>query len=499
MSETAAYLRDELLPEVPYRQWVLTVPWTLRARLSVDRRLLRDVLSSFLRPIFAWQRRRGRSLGISEGETGAVTFLQRFGGALNVHPHFHSLIPDGLFVPVPGREGLEFVPLPAPSAEEVRTLTERIAARITKRVRKLVEEEGELGTRLGDTALAMESSLLAAMRVPVPDAGLLLGDGDHESESVPESGSGSPRSEGGGSAGRGRSRLCAKVAGFSLHAGRSVDATDREALERLCRYGLRAPFSQERFSLAADGRVIYRLPRPWPHSAGVTELVLEGTELLARLVALVPAPYMNMTRYHGVFASRSKWRSRLPAPTERWAAGEAPGVPGSPTSPGFVPGAESASGDVTRGSSTSVALPPGPGSGSGGALPAWSSPAPTTPEKSPPPSLSPPSPPPRRRQRIPWSVLLARVFYLDALLCPKCGGRRKVLAFLTDPEVVRKILLHLGLETAPPALAPVRMGERDLRLWEWEAGGLEWDEGDVVQRERGEGDSGDGDGERGPP
>jgi hypothetical protein len=79
MSETAAYLRDELLPEVPYRQWVLTVPWTLRARLSVDRRLLRDVLSSFLRPIFAWQRRRGRSLGISEGETGAVTFLQRFG------------------------------------------------------------------------------------------------------------------------------------------------------------------------------------------------------------------------------------------------------------------------------------------------------------------------------------------------------------------------------------------------------------------------------------
>ncbi|MCA9755200.1 MAG: transposase [Candidatus Eisenbacteria bacterium] len=104
------------------------MPWALRARLSVDRRLLSDVLSSFLRPIFAWERRRGRSLGIWDGETGAVTFLQRFGGALNLHPHFHSLIPDGLFVPVPGREELEFVPLPPPSAEEVRTLTERIAA-----------------------------------------------------------------------------------------------------------------------------------------------------------------------------------------------------------------------------------------------------------------------------------------------------------------------------------------------------------------------------------
>ena len=37
-------------------------------------------------------------------------------------------------------------------------------------------------------------------------------------------------------------------------------------------------------------------------------------------------------------------------------------------------------------------------------------------------------------------------------------GRRKVLAFPADPEVVQKILSHLGLETAPPALAPARMG-----------------------------------------
>lgn len=106
-----------------------------------------------------------------------MTFLQRFGGALNLHPHVHSLLPDGLFVPVPGREELEFVALPAPSAEDVQRLTERIARRITERVRKLVEEEGEQGTRLEETTLAMESSLLAAMRVPVPDADLLFGAG----------------------------------------------------------------------------------------------------------------------------------------------------------------------------------------------------------------------------------------------------------------------------------------------------------------------------------
>jgi len=113
------------------------------------------------------------------------------------------------------------------------------------------------------------------------------------------------------------SPLCAKVAGFSLHAARVVGAADRDGLERLCRYGLRAPFSQERLSLRGDGRVIYRLRRPWPNAAGATCLVLTPTDLLRRLAALVPAPYSNMVRYHGVFANRSRWRARLPAPPGR--------------------------------------------------------------------------------------------------------------------------------------------------------------------------------------
>ena len=57
-------------------------------------------------------------------------------------------------------------------------------------------------------------------------------------------------------------RLCANVEGYCLHAARTVSAGDRARLERLCRYGLRAPFSQERLSLLPDGRVRYRL-RLW--------------------------------------------------------------------------------------------------------------------------------------------------------------------------------------------------------------------------------------------
>ena len=69
------------------------------------------------------------------------------------------------------------------------------------------------------------------------------------------------------------------MAGFSLHGAQSVAAKDREGLERLCRYGLRPPFAQERLVLRDDGCVLYHLRRPWPHPQGPTCLVLEPLDL----------------------------------------------------------------------------------------------------------------------------------------------------------------------------------------------------------------------------
>lgn len=54
-------------------------------------------------------------------------------------------------------------------------------------------------------------------------------------------------------------------------------------------------------------------------------------------------------------------------------------------------------------------------------------------------------------------MLLARVFYVDALRCRRCGSPRKVLAFLTDPDVVARILSHVGLPTSPLPLSPAPM------------------------------------------
>ena len=302
MADTAAYLVDQRLPEAPYRHHVLTVPWVLRYRLAVDRPLLGRVLGTSLRTLFAWQRRRGRARGVRDGHTGSVTFVQRFGGALNLHPHFHTLIPDGLFVPrrldAPAdstHAPLTFVTLPPPTPEEVEALTECIARRVTALVVRIVEDEETTGGRLDESAASLQAALRQALELPSPADQLTWSDpaSDHLSA---------------------RPRLCAKIAGFSLHAGQAVAADDREALERLCRYGLRPPFAEDRLHLQESGEILYDLARPWPDPAGVTALVMTPMELLARLAALIPSPGTHLIRYHGVFANRSRWRAHLPAP-----------------------------------------------------------------------------------------------------------------------------------------------------------------------------------------
>ena len=51
-----------------------------------------------------------------------------------------------------------------------------------------------------------------------------------------------------------------------------------------------------------------------------------------------------------------------------------------------------------------------------------------------------------------------RTLDIDVLKCPTagCAGRMVVLAFLTDPRVLARVLDHIGLPSVPPPLAPPR-------------------------------------------
>jgi hypothetical protein len=60
--------------------------------------------------------------------------------------------------------------------------------------------------------------------------------------------------------------------------------------------------------------------------------------------------------------------------------------------------------------------------------------------------------------------MIRKVFEVDPMTCPKCGGRMKVVAFLTEHAVVDRIIDHLKLtfaaEKPPPEAAHQEL------LWE---------------------------------
>ena len=101
MADTAARLADQVFPMVPVRQWVLSFPIEIRYRLAHDGALLTRVLRTFMQHLDAFYRDQARALGHADGRCGGVTFVQRFGSALNLNPHLHVLMLDGVYVPDP--------------------------------------------------------------------------------------------------------------------------------------------------------------------------------------------------------------------------------------------------------------------------------------------------------------------------------------------------------------------------------------------------------------
>jgi len=65
--------------------------------LAYDGPLIGGFLAVFLRTIQAWYRQQARAQGYTNVQCGSVTFVQRFDSALNLNPHFHVLMLDGVY------------------------------------------------------------------------------------------------------------------------------------------------------------------------------------------------------------------------------------------------------------------------------------------------------------------------------------------------------------------------------------------------------------------
>ena len=130
---------------------------------------------------------------------------------------------------------------------------------------------------------------------------------------------------------------------------------------------------------------------------GTTHLRFDPPTFLERLAALIPRPRVHLFTYRGVLAPAAKWRDQvIPEPPIEEETGDElerkrRGEPGDPQ-------------DTARASR--------------------------------------------------WVQLMKRVFDMDVLVCEHCGGKREVIAFLTETRVVH--LAHLGLPTESPPIAPAR-------------------------------------------
>ena len=379
MCDFAAHLRDHVMPRAPVRQWVLTVPHGLRFRMAFNPDVTGTVLRTFVSVVSRWLRRRARAVGIRGLlKTGGVTVIQRFGSALNLNVHFHTLMIDGVYELRLGGPPI-FHPVPAPTDDEVAAIAGAV-------LRKVGEKVARFDAMAEDAAVAREPLLAGLAGASV--AGVVatgVRRGKRIGRVVWPGRPGEATVVG---------RRCAVVDGFSLHANVRIAANDRDGLEHVARYLARPPIAADRLTALPDGNVALRLKRRW--SDGTEALVFTPAELIAKLLPLVPRPRKHVIRFHGVLAPAAAARS------------------------GIVPQPKAA-------------------------------------------EPSKPAAPPGTAFRLPWATLLRRVFLVDALDCPRCHGRMRIVAAVMEATAVERILRHLGQEPRAPTFAPARAPpERDL-------------------------------------
>ena len=166
MADTAARLVDGVLPRVPVRQWVLSFPYEIRYRLAYDGEWVSAVLAVFLRVVGGWYRRQAQALGHDRARWGSVTFVQRFGSSLNLNPHLHVLMLDGVYVD--GEDAPVFVPAPPLSDQAVQQIVETSARRIIRLCTKRGLLDDTAADPLTDEEPVLAALTAASVRGPSP-------------------------------------------------------------------------------------------------------------------------------------------------------------------------------------------------------------------------------------------------------------------------------------------------------------------------------------------
>ncbi len=223
--------------------------------------------------------------------------------------------------------------------------------------------------------------------------------------------------------------------GFHVDQSVLLKAGDRAGIERLMQYMTRCPFSLSRLvKVTKTGEVVYRAEkddcRAYPDPQG--ELLETGVkrnfqilaplDFLAEFTQHIPAKGAHLIRYYGWYSNKSRGMRKKAAAAS-------------------IANPQSRPVDAT-GLPNPLVAPP-------------------TTHHAPPASAT-------------WAMLIKRIYEVDPLACPKCGGEMKVVAFIEPPQadVIEKIMRHCGLwqahtprpppvDSPPPATQPAADESRE--------------------------------------
>src|SRR5499426_1930400 len=316
MAQTAAHLVERIIPWVPTRQWVVSVPVSLRYWMAASQELTAQVHTIIRTTIGQYYVNKAVARGLKRAslQPGSVTFLQRFGSALNLNLHFHCVFLEGVYLDRTD-QGLtpRFVTAEPPTDADIATVVQKISRRVIRTLQRLGYLEAGTDDMVATEHDPLRDDAPELARTLAASVQQRLAFGERAGQRVRRLGAGF------GSADEVPTLTgphCASLQGFSVHAHTHIPAHRRDQLECLIRYTARGAVSLERLQAEANGDLLYTFTHPW--SDGTTGIRLSPLELLEKLAALVPLPHVHLVRYGGCLAPHSHLReSVIPTPRQQ--------------------------------------------------------------------------------------------------------------------------------------------------------------------------------------
>ncbi len=193
-----------------------------------------------------------------------------------------------------------------------------------------------------------------------------------------------------------RNLLSWKHSGFSVDNSILITAQDQKARTGLSQYIARHPVSLNKIIYIPEkAQVLYKTK--YNDYFGENIQLFTATDFIAELTMHIPRKHKHLIRYYGIYSSRSRGKARKDGSLDK-----------------FGWGARSEEEPKKE------------------------------PEENPVETLS------EKKSKQTWARLIKKVFEVDPLICPKCGSEMAVLAIITNPEEIQKILTHLRNNKSPP-------------------------------------------------